>query len=220
MLRVERDGDVAVVTLDRPEKRNALSIELREEMAAALRSIESRCTVVTGAGSAFCAGMDVTQFGSGRRLVDATESWLAALLEHPVPLIAAVNGPAMGGGFALALLCDIRVAAPSARFGFPEIRRGIPPALGAALKALPRAVAHDLCLTGREIEAEEALRLGVVSAVGDDALERARAIAALPDRGVRQVVAWSREGGEWRDQLAREGELLRRAALDAGTGAN
>lgn len=215
MLRVERHGDVALLVLDRPEKRNALSIELRETMARELRAADARCTVVTGAGDAFCAGMDTTQFGSGTPLVAATEAWLDALLSHPVPLVAAVHGPAFGGGFVLALLCDVRVASPGARFGFPEVRRGIPASLGAALRALPPAVAHELCLTGREVGASEALRLGAVSAVEEDALsaalERARTIAALPDRGVRQVVEWSRAGGDWRAQLAREGELFRRA---------
>ena len=145
-LLVERAAEgVATLTLNRPEKRNALSIELREALAEALTSTagdeQARCTVLTGAGSVFCAGMDVTQFGGDEkhrgRLLAANEACFAALLDHPVPLLAAVNGPALGGGFALAAFCDVRVAAASAAFGFPEVRRGIPASLGAALAALP-----------------------------------------------------------------------------------
>ena len=224
MLEVARDGAVAVVTLARPEKRNALSIELRAAFADALRDLgrddDVRATVVTGRPPAFCAGMDVTEFGGDRehreRLMAANDAFAGALLEHPKPLVAAVAGPALGGGFVLALLCDLRIAGPEAAFGFPEIGRGVPPSLGAAMAALPPAVARELCLTGRVLDAAEALRLGVVSEVAGDpvaaALDRARAIAELPPRGVAQVVAWARSaGGEWREQLAREREALHRA---------
>ena len=229
MLAVSSEDQVGTLTLARPEKRNALSIELREAIASALGKLVEgggRCTVITGAPPVFCAGMDVTQFGGPPeqrvRLLAATEAWVGALVEHPVPLIAAVNGAALGGGFAMALLADIRIAGESARFGFPEIKRGIPPSLGAALSSLAPAVARDLCLSGREIDAAEALRLGVVSEVVPDeqlasvAQDRACAIAALPERGVRQILEWTRRGesSEWRHQLAREAELLRRVVLD------
>jgi enoyl-CoA hydratase/carnithine racemase len=227
VLQVSRPSRaVAVLTLDRPEKRNALSIELRAALAEALHAVgadeSARCTVLTGAGPAFCAGMDVTQFGGDRahreRLLAVNEECFDALLEHPVPLVAAVNGPALGGGLALAALCDLRVAAPAAAFGFPEVTRGIPASLGAALAALPPAAARDLVLTGRIVGADEALRLGLVSAVADDvlalALERAAAIAALPPRGVRTAVAWARhEPLDWRAQLRREADLLRTTLL-------
>ena len=228
MLAVSFEDQVGTLTLARPEKRNALSIELREAIASALGKLVqggARCTVLTGAPPAFCAGMDVTQFGGPpeqrMRLLAATEAWVGSLVEHPVPLIAAVNGAALGGGFAMALLADVRIAAESARFGFPEIKRGIPPSLGAALSSLPPGVARELCVTGREIDAVEALRLGVVSEVVPDAElvqcahDRACAIAALPDRGVRQILDWTRRGdGEaWRLQLERESEVFRRVVL-------
>src|SRR5689334_14490638 len=104
---------VARVTLDRPEKRNALSIELRVELAAALEAADAGCLILTGAGPAFCAGMDVTQFGGDRahkeRLVETSERLFEILARLPVPVVAAVNGPAVAGGFALALLCDVRI---------------------------------------------------------------------------------------------------------------
>jgi enoyl-CoA hydratase/carnithine racemase len=228
-LLAEHADGVATLTLNRPAKRNALSIELREALANALSAIaadgHARCTVLTGAGSAFCGGMDVTQFGGDRphrlRLLAANEACFAALIDHPVPLIAAVNGPALGGGLALAALCDLRIAARSATFGFPEVRRGIPASLGAALAALPPAAARDLVLTGRIVDAGEALRLGLVSQVVGDAelpavvAERAGAIAALPPRGVRTAVGWARHepAPGWREQLAREEALLRETLL-------
>jgi enoyl-CoA hydratase len=198
VLDVTVAGGVATLTLDRPEKRNALSIALRHELARALRELgdEVRATVITGAGSAFCAGMDTGEFGAGAPLLAATDAFLDALLEHPRPLVAAVNGPAVGGGFVLALLCDIRLAAPQARFGFPELARGIPASYGAARLALGRAAAAELALTGRVVGAQEAQRLGIVSAVSSDVLaaaaERAQWIARLPPAGVAATLGWVR----------------------------
>ncbi len=223
-LRVTREGGVCVLTLDRPERRNALSVDLRLGLAEALAEIASdelvRCTVVTGAGPVFCSGMDHTEFGGPReqrmRLLRANEAFVAALLDHPLPLVAAVNGPALGGGFVLAALCDLRIAARSASFGFPEAGRGIPPSLGAALAALPPAAARDLAFTGRTIDAAEAAAMGLVSAVADDdallrtAVARADAIAALPVRATQTIVRWARHDPlPWREQLDREGEMLR-----------
>jgi enoyl-CoA hydratase len=143
------------------------------------------------------------------------ERLVSALVDHPHPTLAAINGPAVAGGFAIALLCDLRVAAPAATFGFPALVRGIPAAYAAARAALPPAVARDLALTGRTIDAREALALGVVSAVGalpDVALERAGWIAAHPPRGVDMVTDWiRRDRGDWRALLALEAEMFRRA---------
>jgi enoyl-CoA hydratase/carnithine racemase len=173
----------------------------------------------------FCAGMDVTQFGGDeahrRRLLAANEACFAALVDHPVPLLAAVNGPALGGGFALAAVCDVRVAASSAAFGFPEVRRGIPASLGAALAALPAPLARELVVSGRVLDAGEALRCGLVREVvevadlASVAAARAAEIAALPPRGVRTAVAWARHdpAPSWREQLAREEALLRETLL-------
>ncbi len=225
LLERTTDGAVATLTLQRPEKRNALSIALRRELAAALRATAAdedvRAVVLTGARPAFCAGMDVTEFGGDaahrRDLVESTEAMLDALLEHSRPLLAAVNGPALGGGFVLALLCDVRIAGPRAQFGFPEVQRGIPASYGAARAALPRGVAADLCLTGRLVAAAEARELGIVSAVTWDALaaaqDRAAQIAALPPGGLATTKTWMAQDGAWRGLLAQERHAFRAAVL-------
>ena len=187
LLSIEHRGSVAVVTLQRPEKRNALSIDLRVELTDSFRALGDDggvgCVVLTGAGSAFCAGMDVTQFGGDighrRRLVETSTGAFEALGSCRRPVIAAVNGPALAGGFALALLCDLRIAAEDATLGFPELPRGIPPSYASARAALPPPVAAEVCLTGRVFSAREGLRLGAVSEVvpEGEALPRAIAIA-------------------------------------------
>ena len=136
-----------------------------------------RVTVITGAPPAFCAGMDFTQFGAGAPLVHSTEAMVDALLAHPTPLVADVNGPALGGGFVLALLCDIRIVRPEASFGFPEVERGIPASYGAAATALPPGLAAELCITGRIVDYRDAISLGI--GVRDSPVER---IAGLPPR--------------------------------------
>ena len=184
LVEVTRPADrVAVVTLNRPDKRNALSIELREELTEALEALggdeDLGCVVLTGAGSAFSAGMDVSQFGGDldnrRRLVETSERMFGAVARFPLPLIAAVNGPAVAGGFVLALLCDVRIAGAGARFGFPEVGRHIPPSYAAARAALAPAVARRLCLTGEVVDAVPAERLGIVSEVVDDPVLATRA---------------------------------------------
>jgi enoyl-CoA hydratase/carnithine racemase len=193
LLTVERHDEVALVTLRRPEKRNALSIELRREIADAFGKISRDkkigSVVLTGAGSAFCSGMDTTQFGGDRehkeQLVATSTLAFKAVGDCQRPVIAAVNGPALAGGFALALLCDLRIASPSARFGYPELPRGIPPSYAAARAVLPATVAQDLCLTGRLVDAAEAHRLGIVKEVAsgdvvDRGLELGSRIAGLP----------------------------------------
>jgi enoyl-CoA hydratase len=171
-LQVERHLRVATVTLNRPDKRNALSLELREAFAATLdelaRAEELACIVITGAGSAFCSGMDTSEFGGDRaqreRIVELSVAFFQAIAQFPKPAIAAINGPAIAGGFALALHCDVRIASETARLGFAE-PPGIPPSYAAARSALPAWLARDLCLTGRVVQAGEALDLGLVSDV-------------------------------------------------------
>src|SRR3954452_3207443 len=135
---VDRPADgVARGTLNRHERRNALSLDLREELAQVLEAQAAdesvRCVVLTGAGSAFCAGMDVTQFGGDRankeRIVATSTRLFELVARYPLPLVAAVNGPAVAGGFALALLCDVRIAAPAAPLG---PRRSAAPRPGAS----------------------------------------------------------------------------------------
>lgn len=200
LLSIERSGEVAVVTLRRPEKRNALSIELRVEIADAFGRLSDDedvgCVVLTGAGSAFCSGMDTDQFGGDldhrKRLVETSTVAFEAIGECRRPIVAAVNGPALAGGFALALLCDMRIAGPAAVFGYPELPRGIPPSYAAARAVLPATVAQDLCLTGRLVQADEALKLGIVREVvrGDlraRALELGSRIAGLPRKAILET---------------------------------
>jgi enoyl-CoA hydratase len=177
------DG-VAVVKLNRPEKRNALSIALRTRIADALDALAAdttvNCVVLTGAGPAFSSGLDVTEFGGDednrRSLFESSERLFGTVARCPVPIVAAVNGPALAGGFVLALLCDLRVAGLRAQFGFPEVGRYIPPSYAAARAALAPGVARWLCLTGRVVDAGEAKRFGVVSEVVDDSRLAGRAV--------------------------------------------
>jgi enoyl-CoA hydratase len=199
LLSIERMDDVAVVTLQRPEKRNALSIELRTELADAFQALSADkhvgCVVLTGAGPAFCSGMDTGQFGGDlehrRQLVDTSTVAFEAVGNCQRPIVAAVNGPAIAGGFALSLLCDLRIAAPSAVFGYPELPRGIPPSYAAARAVLPATIAQELCLTGRLVKADEALKLGIVRELSDDVvgrgLELARRVAELPRKAVLET---------------------------------
>lgn len=199
-LSVERRDEIALVTLQRPEKRNALSIELRAELAEAFGALSGDdsvgCVVLTGAGPAFCSGMDTSQFGGDRenreRLVETSTVAFQAVGECPRPVVAAVNGPALAGGFALSLLCDLRVAGAAAKFGYPELPRGIPPSYAAARAVLPATVAKELCLTGRIVSAPEAQRLGIVREVANgDVVERALAlaerIASLPRQAILET---------------------------------
>lgn len=201
LLSIDPHGVVAVVTLQRPDKRNALSIDLRVELADAFARLGNddgiACVVLTGAGTAFCAGMDTSQFGGDlehrRRLVETSTGAFHAVARCPKPVVAAVNGPALAGGFALALLCDVRIASERATFGYPELPMGIPPSYAAARAAVSPGIARDLCLTGRVVDAAEALRLGIVLEVSPPdelqaaALAKAEAIARMPRAAVLET---------------------------------
>jgi enoyl-CoA hydratase/carnithine racemase len=230
LLSLERQEDVAIVTLQRPEKRNALSIDLRIEIAEAFGSLgeddEVGSILLTGASPAFCSGMDVTQFGGDRahkeRLVETSIACFSAVGDCPKPVVAAVNGPALAGGFALALLSDLRLASEDATFGFPELPQGIPPSYAAVRAALPAHVAAELTLTGRTLDAFGALKLGIVMAVhGRDelmprAIELAGRIAAGP-RGAlaatKRRILLDRERN-FGHLFAEEERALREALLD------
>jgi enoyl-CoA hydratase/carnithine racemase len=217
LLREDVGDGVVVLTLNRPEKRNALSFELRDALADELER-DAGAFVVTGAGSAFCAGMDVTQFGGDaanrRRIVDTSTRLFRALALCPAPVAAFVNGPALAGGFALALYCDLRVAAPDATFGFVEVARGIPASYAAARASLPEGVARELCLTGRVLGAAEAQRLGVArSGTLDDAVAAAGAAATPAGRETKARVL--RAGRTtWLPLLEDEERALRAAVLN------
>jgi enoyl-CoA hydratase/carnithine racemase len=199
LLSLERRQEVAVVTLQRPEKRNALSIDLRVELADAFGALgddpDIGAVVLTGAPPAFCSGMDTSQFGGDRanreRLVETSIGCFRAVGNCAKPVVAAINGPALAGGFALALLCDLRLAAEEASFGFPELPRGIPPSYAAARAALPPRLAAELTLTGRLLDAAGAERMGIVSAVypADELMSRAVELAGRIASGPRQAIA-------------------------------
>jgi enoyl-CoA hydratase len=188
---VTADG-IAVITLNRPEARNAINLEMVNELHAALdrlaRDGTTRALILTGAGkAAFASGADIRELRE-RRAADALRGINSSLFleveRFPLPTIAAVNGYALGGGCELALSCDLRISAESARFGQPEVGLGIIPAAGATYR-LPRIVgagrARELILTGRIIDADEALQIGLVNRVvpDDRVIEEARSTALL-----------------------------------------
>jgi enoyl-CoA hydratase len=225
-LLVSREGHVLELTLNRPGKRNALSIELRERIAAEFAAIDPEQTgavVLAGAGPAFCAGMDVTQFGGDeanrRALVESSLACIGGVGSCPVPVLAAVHGPAVAGGFVLALAADIRIGEPTACFGFPELPRGIPPSYAWARAALPAALARDLCITGRLLDGEAADREGVVTelAAAGESRDRAHQLATeICSRPRSAVVETKRRILLERDQLfgplfADEERMFRRA---------
>ncbi len=186
--------EIAVITLNRPEKLNALSSTLVEELHSTLDAIKAdndcRVVVLTGAGRGFCAGLDLTDpnppaVSAGLEAPRAGMRWQERIAELTVklhrlrqPVIAAVNGPAYGGGFALAMAADIRIAARSARLCTQFIKLGIGGCDIGVSYTLPRIIgagaAFDLILTARTVEADEALRLGLVSRISPDD-------AVLPD---------------------------------------
>ena len=167
-------GGVATITLARPEKKNALSIALRDEVSDALDALGCdaavKAIVITGAADVFCAGFDLREFreladpAGARRLWDSSDRFHHAVLACPLPTIAAVNGPALAGGFDLAILCDLRIAATTASFAHPEIAFG-DVVYGPLHELVGGAVARELALTGRSVGAAEALALRLVSAV-------------------------------------------------------
>ncbi len=187
------DG-VATLTLNRPEKRNALSIELRDAVSDALDRLAAdeqvKVAVITGAGPVFSAGFDLGEFQVTdpevqKRLWASSDRFHRRCLTFPLPLVAAVNGPALAGGFDLAIMCDIRVAAETAIFSHPE--QAWSDVVYSPLHDLVGgAVARDLCMTGRSITASDALALNLVSRVvpvaglADAVAEVVAAIARAP----------------------------------------
>jgi len=165
---------VATITLARPDKRNALSIALRDEVSEAIGALALdaavKVIVLTGAGDVFSAGFDLKEFRAlgdpahAARLWASSDRFHHAVLACPLPTIAAVNGPALAGGFDLAILCDLRLAASNATFAHPEIAFG-DVVYGPLHELVGGAVARELALTGRAVDAAEALALRLVSAV-------------------------------------------------------
>lgn len=185
------EENLGIVAINRPQALNALNQDLLIELAAVTDLItqdpEVKLAIFTGEGKAFVAGADVSQIANLEDVFAAREfailgqaifNEIAAL---PVPTIAAVNGFALGGGLELALACDLRVASHKAKLGLPEVGLGIIPGFGGTQR-LPRLIgrgrAFDLIFTGRHVPADEALSLGLVNRVGEDALQTAKELAA------------------------------------------
>jgi len=188
-LQLAFNSGIATLTLNRPDKRNAVSYELIEDLTRALEEVSNSAAqilILTGAGKAFCSGMDLDNLKAlaGRtpeqNLADSRTmaGLFRALYEFPKPTIAAVNGAAIAGGTGLALLCDFTLAVPDAKFGYTEVRIGFVPAIVSTflLRQVGEKIARDLLLTGRIFDAEEALKMGLVNEIvpAEKLLDRAR----------------------------------------------
>jgi methylglutaconyl-CoA hydratase len=192
-LTLSYDGALALITLNRPEKRNAISYELIDDILRALSEIDqssAQILILSGNGKAFCSGMDLDNLRSitGRTQEEnradsaAMATLFRTLYEFPKVTIAAVNGPAIAGGCGLATLCDFTLASAEAKFGYTEVRIGFIPAIVSTflLRQVGEKHARDLLLTGRIISAEEAFRIGLATEVvaADKLQERARELAS------------------------------------------
>jgi len=211
-LRLEHPGaGIALLTLDRPERRNALDLVLRRTLAETVQGLDDdpsvRVIVISGGPTVFAAGADLGELVEAGPLQvqqRRVERYWQALAQCRTPIIAAVNGLALGGGCELALHADLIVAGATARFGQPEVRLGIMPGAGGTqrlVRAVGKYRALRLLLTGSLVGAEEALAMGLVSELAeDDALPRALAlaeeIARLPALAVAQIKAVVRDGAD------------------------
>jgi methylglutaconyl-CoA hydratase len=208
----ESRGPAALLTIHRPDRRNALSRALIDALVESFTRARddgaARAVILTGAGPAFCAGMDLAELQESAAAADTNPIWddalrLAKLYDLiytlPKPTIAAVNGPAVAGGAGLVTVCDLAVAVPEARFGYPEVRRGLVAAMVMPhlLRHVGERMARYLLLNGEVIDAEEALRAGLINAV------------VPPEQVISHSIRWAHalaEGGP--QALARTKELL------------
>jgi enoyl-CoA hydratase len=206
-LIVEDHGHVRVLTLDRPERRNALSSSLQadliEELLTAAEGTDVRAIVLTGNGPAFCAGFDLKEIREGDQrgarfrppMNRPTRSLFEVVTETPVPIVAALQGAAVAGGFELALACDLRVAATGIPLGLPEAKIGMGANFGSVVlpKRIPMGIAMEMLLTGEYVTSEDAERWGLVNRlVAPDevlptALQLAERIAANAPISVRRM---------------------------------
>jgi enoyl-CoA hydratase len=223
-VRSERRGQVLLVTINRPDQRNAVNAAVAAGIAAAVEELdgapELSVGVLTGAGKGFCAGMDLKAFVAGER-PHVPGRGFAGIVERPPekPLIAAIEGFAVAGGLEVALACDLIVAARGARLGIPEVKRSLVAAGGALMRlprTLPRNLAMELALTGDPIDAERGYQLGLVNRLAEpgqalaDALTLAETIAAngpLALAATKRVMA---ESADWPDQefFERQSEIV------------
>jgi enoyl-CoA hydratase/carnithine racemase len=223
----QRDGEVQILTLNRPEKSNSLHPDLIDELSTALKRAEADSTeavvVITGAGRSFCAGLDLELLLSWT--VDQKLAYLETatrlfrrVWSLPQPVIAAVNGPTIAGGFDLAAFCDIRLAAKEAIFGQAEINIGLTQIIHPLYKSIGLARAKELAMTGQNVSADEAFRIGLVNHVYPReelmprALEMAKVLASKPRGALFETKRLSRKliDLDTNDALDEIGESFRR----------
>jgi enoyl-CoA hydratase len=212
LVEFERREHIALLTLNRPEARNAISPEVSQTMATLLDEIEAdsnlRTVVLTGRGEVFSAGADLKVVASGRANdIASGKGGFAGIVtrDFPKPIIAAVNGPALAGGCEIVLSCDLVVAAETAKFGIPEVKRGLMAAAGGLIrlpKRVPLAIALELAMTGEPIDAARAAQLGLVN----------RVVAA--DRVVDEAIALANVIGENSPAAVRASRQLVREAAE------
>ena len=211
-LLFQKDGAVAHISLNRPQVVNAYNIQMRDDFSEALSAVqldqEVRALLITGEGRGFCAGADLTEFGSAPSQVIARQvRWerdiWGQLVNLDKPVVAAVHGYCIGSGLEIALLCDLRIAAAGTVFALPEVQLGMIPAAGGTqtlLRSAGRSQALDLLLTGRRIQAEEALTMGLVTRLSapqslrNEARRLAEDLADLPTEAVTAMKGLLRHG--------------------------
>lgn len=233
----ERDGAVLVITMNRPQARNAVDSALAHGIAAAVDELDAdpalAVGILTGAGGAFCSGMDLKGFLTGDVPVVEGRGFAGITVTPPdKPLIAAVEGYALAGGCEIALSCDLIVASREARFGLPETKRALVAGAGGLLRLpqrIPRAIAMEYALTGEFFSAEDAHRWGLVNHLTEPggalggALELAARITVNGPLAVRATKKIVRDGGDWpaAQRWTRQEELLRpvMTSADAREGA-
>jgi enoyl-CoA hydratase len=221
LLVVDRADEHATLTLNRPEKRNALSVQLRDEISDALDELATdtamKAVVITGAGPVFSAGFDLSEFDRAaaddafsRQLWASSDRYHETVLHFPLPTLAAINGPALAGGFDLAVLCDLRVASSTARFAHPERTFG-DVVYGPLQDLVGGAVARELTIGGREMSADEAHAVHLVGEVvpPEALLDAARVIVSRIVAAPRDVLRRTKAKA-----LARAGYALGTKTLD------
>lgn len=237
-LLVEIRGNIQIMTLNRPEARNAVTLEMAEAMVAALDALDANPAlsvgIINGAGGTFCAGMDLKGFLQGKRPTIPGRGFCGITMQPPrKPIIAAVEGYALAGGFEVVLSCDLIVASREAKFGLPEVKRGLAAAGGGLLRLpqrMPYHIAMECILTGDMLSAERAHQNGLINrltepgAALDAAIELANAVAAngplsliTSKRVATESVDWTRE-----EMFDRQAEITNPvfASQDAREGAS
>ncbi|RYF50726.1 MAG: crotonase/enoyl-CoA hydratase family protein, partial [Comamonadaceae bacterium] len=212
LVTVEVKDGVQIITINRPQARNAMNLEAAQGVAAALDQLNEDPSIVvavlTGAGGTFCSGMDLKAFAATGQRPYVGDRGFAGLCEKPPtkPLIAAVEGYAVAGGCELALACDLIVAANNSQFGLPEVRRGLVPGSGGMLRLprhIPYHIAMELALTGESISAERAYQVGLVNRLSEPgqalhhALDMAHRIAGNGPLAVKTIKGVIAESGDW-----------------------